>query len=243
MRTRKDVRKLDKRELQSLNDGFEAMVAVDGKGGYQHLAGLYGKPGPCYRPDEALFLPWHRAFLLVFEQSLDRFFPGTSLAYWNWSDESTAVKGVPGRLRSVAYTDKDQGVWLNALYRSPVDCLGPENFTNRTPGDVEILRQLAHAAGEAQSLDGFAPFSTALREISRKLRAWIGGHSDEDDLAAYDPIFWFAHANVDRMWSAWRRAHPEAALPESLLGVELKPFAVTVRDVLELDRSHYSYED
>jgi len=243
MRVRKNLLKLDKSELQALNDGFEALVAVEGFGGYQHIAGVYGKPGQPYRPTTPyLFLPWHRAYLLAFERVLNRLWPQLSLAYWDWTEPSSSIKGIPGRLRKVAYSDKDQGVWLNQFCRAPIDCIGHEYLTERRPGKAADLRPLVEKVKEALSQLRFEDFDSLMEEASDGFRAWVGGHMNDNDYAAYDPIFWFHHANIDRIWAQWQQAHPEVAVPESLLDVTLEPFAVKVGQVLDLERLAYAYE-
>jgi tyrosinase len=242
MRIRKNLLKLDKRELQALNDGFEALVAVEGFGGYQHIAGVYGKPGQAYRPPAHLFLPWHRAYLLSFERVLERLWPGVNLAYWDWTEPVASIKGIPGRLRKVAYADKDQGVWLNQFCRAPIDCIGHEYLTERHPGKAADLKPLAEKVQQALAQNSFADFNSLMEEASDGFRGWVGGHMNDNDYAAYDPMFWFHHANVDRIWWQWQQAQPEATVPESLLDAVLEPFAVKVRDVLSADRLGYAYE-
>lgn len=242
MRLRKNLLKLDKSELQALNDGFEALVAIEGFGGYQHIAGVYGKPGQPYRPPSHLFLPWHRAYLLAFERVLNRLWPGLNLAYWDWTEPSFSVRGIPGRLRKVAYSDKDQGVWLNQFCRAPIDCIGHEYLTERSPGKAADLKPLAEKVQQALSQSRFEDFSSLMEEASDGFRAWVGGHMNDDDYAAYDPMFWFHIANVDRIWLQWQQAQPEASVPESMLGATLEPFAVKVSEVLNVDRLAYAYE-
>jgi len=244
VKLRKNLLTLDKIEIQSLNDGFEALVATEGPGGYQHVAGVHGKPGRSYQPtDPLLFLPWHRAYLAVFERALERLVPKLPLAYWPWTDEDTFGRGVPGRLRTVAYTDKDQGVWLNALYRAPIDFLGHECYTERAPGKPSTLEPLVHRVHGVSSLSRFEDFSAGLQNASIGFRAWVGGHLADNDFASYDPIFWFHHANLDRLWARWQRSNPESTMPESLLAITLEPFSVTVEDVIHVDRLGYTYAD
>lgn len=243
-RTRKSLLKLEKKELQALNDGFEALVAVEGFGGYQHIAGIYGKPGSSSRPTAAhLFLPWHRAYLLSFENMLDRAWPGLSLSYWDWTDKSNWARGIPGRLKKVAYSDQDQGVWLNQFCRAPIDCLGHECFTERNPEKPARLPTLAAKVQDALSQKTFEDFSVAIEEVSQELRAWVGGHQSSDDYAAYDPLFWFHHTNIDRLWTQWQRDHSQAIIPQIVLDSILEPFAVKVTAVLEGNRLGYVYDD
>jgi hypothetical protein len=166
-RVRKDLLNLDKIELQALNDGFEALVAIEGHGGYQHIAGVYGKPGQAYRPTTPyLFLPWHRAYLMAFEQMLDHAWPGVTLPYWDWTGGATCKNGIPTRLRSVAYSDKDQGIWLNALCRAPIDCIGHQSYTERAPGKPAELEPTIQKVKEACLRTCFEDFSDELEHAS-----------------------------------------------------------------------------
>jgi len=56
--------------------------------------------------------------------------------------------------------------------------------------------------------------------------------------ASYDPIFWPHHVNVDRLWSEWQQAHPNAN-PTDHSSV-LTPWNYTVGDTL--DHSKFGYE-
>jgi hypothetical protein len=241
---RKNLLKLDRIDTQILNDGFEAMVAVEGPGGYQHIAGLYRKLGRAGRPtDPSLFLPWHRAYLIAFERALERLVPGAALAYWAWSDEAATNRGFPGRLRSMVYSDKEKNIWLNAICRAPIDGFEQETFTERSPGTAEGLVALAHNVAKAVAEPRYEDFSAVLAQTSEHFHGWVGGHFATDDFAAYDPAFWFHYANLDRIWSRWQRQHPQAKMPASLLDSELAPFSITVGDVLQTERVGYTYDD
>lgn len=242
VRARKDLLKLDKSELQTLNDGFEALVALEGPGGYQHIAGIFGKPGGPHCPTESLlFLPWHRAYLMAFERLLDRLCPGVSLGYWDWTDPATCSRGLPSRLNSVAYSDKDQGVWLNQFCRAPIDCIGHECLSERAPGAAADLGPIVRRLTEASMKSTYDEFAAGLMEASREFRMWVGGHFATDDYAAYDPLFWFHHANLDRLWAKWQREHSAPLMPDSLLNVSLQPFALTVRNIVSMESLPYDY--
>ncbi len=57
--------------------------------------------------------------------------------------------------------------------------------------------------------------------------------------AAYDPIFWPVHANVDRLWWEWQQCHPHS-LPGDLDPV-LTPWSYTIADTLDMYRFGYEY--
>lgn len=57
--------------------------------------------------------------------------------------------------------------------------------------------------------------------------------------AAYDPVFWPIHANIDRVWWEWQQLNPSAA-PADLSAV-LTPWGYTAGDTLEISRFGYEY--
>lgn len=57
--------------------------------------------------------------------------------------------------------------------------------------------------------------------------------------AAFDPVFWPIHANVDRLWWEWQQLHPES-VPADLDAV-LTPWSYTNRDTLDMTRFGYEY--
>jgi tyrosinase len=40
------------------------------------------------------------------------------------------------------------------------------------------------------------------------------GHMSDVPVAAFDPVFWFHHCQIDRIWELWRAFHPNAWFPE-----------------------------
>ena len=60
-------------------------------------------------------------------------------------------------------------------------------------------------------------------------------------LAAYDPIFWAHHAMIDRLWYLWQLANPGANPDARLLDTALEPFAMTVRQTLDIATLGYDY--
>jgi tyrosinase len=49
------------------------------------------------------------------------------------------------------------------------------------------------------------------------IHVWIGGFMGHPRSAAYDPIFWLHHCNIDRLWEVWRAASPNHIAPPSPL--------------------------
>jgi tyrosinase len=84
------------------------------------------------------------------------------------------------------------------------------------------------------------------------IHLWSGGQNPDDptnpnDLglmannltAAFDPIFWAHHGNVDRLFAEWQAKHP-GANPEDLDAV-LSPLQFTPGDVLSIHDLGYDY--
>ena len=61
------------------------------------------------------------------------------------------------------------------------------------------------------------------------------------EFAAYDPLFWFHHCNVDRVWAIWQTINGIDTVPPHLRDVILTPYETTVRDVLNITSLNYDY--
>ncbi|KAG8825735.1 hypothetical protein FRC19_010652 [Serendipita sp. 401] len=48
----------------------------------------------------------------------------------------------------------------------------------------------------------------SLEAIHGSIHGYIGGHMDDLDYAAFDPVFWLHHANVDRIFALWQARNP-----------------------------------
>lgn len=57
--------------------------------------------------------------------------------------------------------------------------------------------------------------------------------------AAFDPIFWPVHANIDRLWWNWQQTHPDA-LPADM-DAPLTPWSYATRDTIDMHRFGYEY--
>ena len=57
----------------------------------------------------------------------------------------------------------------------------------------------------------FAPFATRLEGepfgAHDQVHVWVGGTMSRVPTAPADPIFWLHHAEVDRLWDEWQKAH------------------------------------
>lgn len=164
--------------------------------------------------------PWHRAYVLDLERTLQAIDPSVALPYWRF-DEPAPALFAPDFL-GMPPADPDDGdvvqfphghpleFWRtdtnDPIERRPIfDVAGPPPRSARTPEGVQplvISQDDTLALGEAYAQfrtyegapHGFA--HTSFRGPIARLRN-----------AAKDPLFFLLHANVDRLWAVWQWVH------------------------------------
>jgi tyrosinase len=187
------------------------------------------------------FLPWHRMYLLCFEQIIAAAIveaggpPDWALPYWNYSDTSNknATKLPPAFI-----ADKMPDGTKNPLRVDDRD-RGNDGGVVGTPGDVDITRCLRETQFQASPHGGNrgfgGPKTPAMHNGGTigKLEATphgsmhiaVGGWMSQFNTAGLDPIFWLHHSNIDRLWSVWRVRDPKdlnPTDPQWLTGVTFK---------------------
>jgi tyrosinase len=240
LRHRRAVRKLTAGQLAGLRKAIAAAQAIEDDRGYQYWAGIHGLPLPMYcQHGTALFLPWHRAYLLLFERALQDRVAGVTLPWWDW----TTHHGDP---IPPAYAEPRSGGRANPLHGSPIQPSGREpgggSHTHREPGGpgappLPTPRRIR----ELLELRDFLDFQAQLEDIHNGVHVWVGGTMSDIATAAYDPLFWAHHAMIDRVWRLWQLRHPHAAPPARLLRRALPPFPLTVEQVLDTNELGYDY--
>jgi tyrosinase len=65
-------------------------------------------------------------------------------------------------------------------------------------------------------------FDGAYEQPHDNFHGWVGPDMADNSYTAYDPVFWSYHANIDRMFEIWLRAHPEVRYTA---GFALHPFS------------------
>jgi tyrosinase len=255
VRRRMNISNYDAPRLNAFRKAMKRFMAITDNRGYNYIAGFHGIPGWwCWHnssgvdgpTDESrrfpgqfyyLFLPWHRAYLKWFEDSLLDIDPNISLPYWDWTSALSHKQGIPR-----AYTRRTVGGRHNPLYnfKSPhLRNVTTSGVTERddndpselpTPSDVEALYQESD----------FGAFSTRLQNFHDFIHGWVGGTMGIVAAAAFDPIFWAHHCNVDRIWAIWQTKHGNN-LPAGLPKMPLSPFPPRVRDVLKIYDLGYEY--
>lgn len=238
LRHRRSARRLTSGQLSDLRKAVTAAQAIGDDRGYQRWTGIHGLPLPisCTHHSE-LFLPWHRAYLYLFEKALQERVPGVTVPWWDWT--SGHAEGIPA-----AYARRRAEGRKNPLFDSPIQPSGRTSprqaRTTRAPGAPGSLPSPATVETILDNRD-FVTFQTQLESIHDGVHVWVGGTMESIATAAYDPIFWAHHCMIDRLWYLWQLRHPGAGVPARLLDRALAPFPMTVRETIDVTGLGYDY--
>jgi tyrosinase len=248
LRNRKNVELLQPDQLAALRQSFARAMEISDRAvidnrGYQYFAGLHGLPGQYCRHgnppgSDPLFLPWHRAYLYFFELALRDQVATATLAWWDWTSPASHRSGIPA-----AFADAQAGGKPNPLVKASVQPAarqdGRPEETFRRPGNPAELPTAAQVE-MILSLRSFSDFTAQLEDLHNAVHGWTGGTMGIIPWAAYDPIFWAHHANIDRLWRIWQLRHPQN-FPASFLSRALPPFPLTVAQTLNMKSLGYDY--
>ncbi len=223
MRNRTNIDCLSTDELHDLREALAEMYALPASNpdSFAKLAGFHGGPPTSYcRHGAPAFFTWHRAYLMAFEHALRAARCDVALPYWDWS--SGPSTGVPEACRHAAYVNRSGATVPNPLYSGPSLATGGPT-ARRTDIDTTAYDDLATSAQSAMAATTFTSFQNQIDGIHGGVHVRTGGDMGSVPTAAYDPIFYLHHANVDRLWADWQAAHP-GALPATEASFELQPF-------------------
>ena len=189
------------------------------------------------------FLPWHRKYVLDFEQicrdlSGD---PNFALPYWNW----TQTRSIPGPFWRGTLLDTTRVV-------GPNDTI-PAQFVSQSVID-NILRQTDFELFASTRPDGqnntdprWQRAGGAKAQLERtphdQVHVWIGGNM-RTFMSPLDPIFWLHHCNIDRLWAEWNA--PPRSNPNTSSGLwrnfTLRPFNTLVGNLQSVTQLGYTYD-
>ncbi|MFE0426200.1 tyrosinase family protein [Streptomyces sp. NPDC058953] len=177
------------------------------------------------------FLPWHRKYLIDFENELQKIDPSVSIPYWDWTADNTPTSslwapdflGGTGRALDQQVMDGpfaysggkwnitvgvDTGVFLKRDLGSWVPTLPP-----RSDVDAALALTTYDSAPFASGSAGFRSRlegSDGYRAMHNRVHTWVWGHM-EGATSPNDPVFWLHHSFVDKLWADWHALHPTSA--------------------------------
>ena len=230
--------------LQLVEEGKYLELTRDHMDMSHMMHGSMGEAG-LYR-----FLPWHRRYLLEFERELHRvdasLRPGApdkiGIPYWRWEDPFPAWLGdfLPAK-------DPDTGHAPPSRRNA-----APPPKANSTDIDI-IINQFSIQDTRLPEENDYTKFTYGiegwgLRPDGTGLPAhnhghsWIGGIMNNMSTSPIDPMFWLHHAEIDRLWQAWRDSNPS---PEPRLAGSdriMDPWGESYDDLLDIEALGYTYD-
>jgi tyrosinase len=254
-RIRKDIRQLSDMEVNLLRNAYEGLYSISNPNdqrGYEWIAGRHGYPGNYCHTNESDFYVWHRAYMYEFEERLrdaqvrQTGTASVTLPYWDWTlvdpvkDDAT---GIPKVCSEPTYTDLLTGETKdNPLFSAYSIATGKK--TTRSPGQLAAYvnqrkRQVDDALADpdfisAQSKINFGPHGN--------VHIYTGGDMRSIRTAAFDPIFYFHHAMIDRIWWLWQRRHGNSTVPAAQRAFVAAPWSYTGEQCLDAAGFfHYTY--
>jgi tyrosinase len=243
-------------QVKELRAAFAALQKIADERGYEHFAELHGLPLPSecgIAHGHPAFLPWHRAYLLRFEQALRDTGHDVMLPWWDWTrtrevpaiyKEENAPEGSPNPLYSARISElaRQQGARAEGKKGEVTRWLAQFEETVRQPGfsgaRLPTRAEIEYTIAEHKQYD---QFRSELEDYHGEVHIWVGGHMGNLPFAAFDPIFWAHHCMIDRIWRVWQLEHPGASFPETLRDKTMTPFNLTAGAVLDPTALGYDY--
>jgi tyrosinase len=210
-RVRKDITSLSAAEIETLKTAFNGLMQRDPKdaNSYFALAGVHGLPQTWCLHHEDRFNPWHRVYLKQFEDQL-RSIEGCgdlTLPYWDIATPLPALLQQPPFASYVLPEDPGKSAKPPApgeyfpytTNRYPLAIIAQNLEKYGVLHDIEV--SLQESLWGAYNINGYQDYS---------IQAHDGGHVSigptmaDQNVASYDPVFWFFHCNLDRLWLKWQ---------------------------------------
>jgi tyrosinase len=212
-RMRKDARDLSDEDQQTLARAFQGLMdrEPDDPTSYFAIAGQHWFPNiHCHHHDDRFF-PWHRAYIRTFEDAL-RSVPGcadVTLPYWDITDAPpdflySAPFDSYTLPRDIHINEDDPDRSYPAGYRT-------SRFAAKAIKDNVAFRRIPEGITAALAMFSWGDFALA-NSTGIEWDPHDAGHvatgktMTHPDAASFDPIFWFFHANWDRLWWQWQLA-------------------------------------
>ncbi|CAG2228895.1 unnamed protein product [Mytilus edulis] len=151
------------------------------------------------------FCPWHRLYLILVETALR-----VPIPYW----DPTIDGAMDDPTQSVVWTNKyfgnGNGPVVVGPFRHYYTPTGPLSRDIGSDGLLFSKENIQRLFRFRFNRDIFEPASlgdqmSTLEGQHNMVHFWIGGHMNEFEYAAYDPVFWNYHAYVDYVWENFRR--------------------------------------
>ena len=201
-RVRRNAADLSGAEIDKLKTCFSAMMAKDptDPDSYFQVAAIHWFPPPtyCVHHDHR-YNPWHRNYLERFEDAM-RKVPGCdqiTLPYWD------ILSNIPDFLLQPPFDKFVLQLDATAVF--------PAGYTTERYSPAEINANIAELGiaewiKAALSEDIWETFNDNIISAHDNGHVSCGPTLEKQEVASFDPLFWFFHCNWDRLWWKWQIA-------------------------------------
>ncbi|KAL6853499.1 hypothetical protein ACP4OV_019528 [Aristida adscensionis] len=227
----------------------------------------------------ALFFPFHRAYLYFFERIAARLLgddPAFAVPFWSWDvpegmrvpaefadaasplfDPMRNSRHAPPAVVDLDFLDAEKNLTVEQQIQHNLRIMYKQMISNAPL--PSLFQGQPYRAGDAEKPGA----GTVEVYPHNTMHGWTGDVSppNHEDMGVYysagrDPIFYPHHANIDRLWEAWRGSAAAARgrrrradfadhdwLDSSFLfyDEDARLVRVTVRDMLDVGRLRYRY--
>ncbi|KAI8055753.1 hypothetical protein BDF22DRAFT_741041 [Syncephalis plumigaleata] len=251
---RREIRTLSHQERRTYFDAIKLLQSGPSPTLYDNYTIRHFRPAN-FTHGFPQFLPWHRAYILEFENDLRKIDDSIALAYWDWSYDSQAPELSPiwrpdwfggnGRETDNCVIDGSFVGW-SPFYPEP-HCLRRRWDNNDTISAYYSPEMLQAIKNNAMEFDEFRRQFEA--PPHNQVHISIGGEMPTL-YSPNDPVFWGHHSFIDKVWSDWQDMSPQnvmsygginADATPALLSDQLAQLDYRVEDMMDRQRLCYEY--
>jgi len=261
-RIRKDYRDLTLEERALYH---EAVNALKDSGIYDNFVRVHAHPiNKAVAHGTSMFLPWHREYLRIFEdtlRSLDSKYACLTIPYWDWAQDAS-ICGDSGceRLDSRSRVLKDFGgpggskkFGKGARQKSGTGCIVRGPYRGWLEVDGHCVSR-GRSDGWTETKKFFVGRQRLIEIIARNkeygtrggFRMYIEGtpHAVAHNIllgtmrsftSPADPLFWSHHAFLDKVWAMWQDCYDYEKLEGASDILDAKAYEATRKNIDEID--------
>ena len=183
---------------------------------YERLMTLHSRiPSNLLHHMPQIFLPWHRWYLLKFENFLRQIDCRITIPYWDWSKD--AEHWTRGSSTRDVWNPASHGLGGDGVLPNKCVIDGPfreSQFTLAWSVGGGCLKRAFNLscnlpnledAHNLIALNDFHIFEHTIREgFHTKFHDCVGGHMGYHMPASFTPEFWLHHGFIDKLWADWQ---------------------------------------
>ncbi len=232
---RKSADALNDQEQQVFKSAITKAIA---DGTYSRLVHIHGDMSHDMHTMQGMpagtlrFLPWHRLYLVNFEQAMRVFEPTFFTPHWRWMDQSSLPAWMEDFMPSGAVDENGDPI---VITRAPGNDPNTPDLPTTDTIQTTVMNQSDYRSFTL-ALEGANPYGA-----HNLVHMWFNGTMSNVPIAPADPMFWLHHAEIDRIWAIWANANPGQVPTLSGADAVLDPWPENVSDVLTTSIGSYSY--